>query len=106
VFIERGKLLRAGTLDQLLADEVQHRTVIVRPLGLLEEVHKHLLVQPSVEAVRVVDNCLEADVAGTEEVCCEVLTSLVQSGFKILEFRPQRADLEQIFMNVTKGDVA
>jgi hypothetical protein len=29
----------------------------------------------------------------------------VREGYRILEFRPRRADLEQIFMNVTKGDV-
>jgi ABC-2 type transport system ATP-binding protein len=105
VFIERGKLLRAGTLDQLLREEVAHRTVVVRPLGKLEPVHKHLLLQPNVEAVREVDQTLEADLAGDEEAACAVLAGLVQAGFRILEFRLRRADLEQIFMNVTRGDV-
>jgi ABC-2 type transport system ATP-binding protein len=105
VFIERGKLLRAGTLEQLLAHDVPHRTVLIRPLGPLEAVHKHLLTQPNVEAVRVLEGTLEADLAGTEDEACEVLAGLVQGGFRILEFRLRRADLEQIFMNVTKGDV-
>jgi hypothetical protein len=29
----------------------------------------------------------------------------VKDGFAITEFRPLRADLEDIFMNVTKGEV-
>jgi ABC-2 type transport system ATP-binding protein len=105
IFIERGKILRAGTLGQLLAEEVQHRTVLVRPLDRLEDLHKHLLVQPHVDKVRALEGALEVDVAGTEEACCELLTDLVKGGYRILEFRPLRADLEQIFMNVTRGDV-
>jgi ABC-2 type transport system ATP-binding protein len=105
VFIERGKILRAGTLEQLLAQGTQQRTVIVRPLGPADELHKHLLVQPSVEGVRPVEGSLEVDVSGGDEACCDLLAALVQNGYRILEFRPRRADLEQIFMNVTKGDV-
>jgi ABC-2 type transport system ATP-binding protein len=105
VFIERGKLLRAGTLDRLLREEVPHRTVVVRPLDRLPDVQKHLLVQPGVEGVRIVDSALETDVTGDEAACCTLLAGLVQAGFNILEFRPRRADLEHIFMTVTKGDV-
>jgi ABC-2 type transport system ATP-binding protein len=105
VFIERGKLLRAGTLEDLLQQDVQHRTVVVRPLDRLEALHKHLLVQPGIDEVRLVDDALEADVAGDEGACCQLLADLCAQGFRILEFRPLRADLEQIFMTVTKGDV-
>jgi ABC-2 type transport system ATP-binding protein len=105
VFIERGKLLRAGTLEQLLKEDTAHRTVIVRPLDRLEEMRKYLLVRPNVEEVRGVDSSLEIDIAGDEEDCCTLLGDLVGEGYRIIEFRPRRADLEQIFMNVTRGDV-
>ncbi len=105
VFIEKGRLLRAGTLEDLLKQDVPHRTVVVRPLGRLDALHKHLLVQPGIDEVRLVDDALEADVAGDEEACCQLLADLCGQGFRILEFRPRRADLEQIFMTVTKGDV-
>jgi ABC-2 type transport system ATP-binding protein len=105
VFIERGKLLRAGTLEQLLKEDTPHRTVIVRPLDRLEELRKNLLVRPEVEEVRVLDQALEVELAGDEERCCSLLAELIQEGYRIIEFRPRRADLEQIFMNVTRGDV-
>jgi ABC-2 type transport system ATP-binding protein len=105
VIIERGKILRAGTLEQILKEDVPHRTVVVRPLGRPEELHKYLLLMPSVEDVRPVGEALEVDFAGTEEECCDLLAELVRKGFRILEFASQRADLEQIFMNVTRGDV-
>jgi ABC-2 type transport system ATP-binding protein len=105
VFIERGKILRAGTLDQLLKEDTLHRTVIIRPLERLDDLRKHLLVQPNVEEVRGLDQTLEVEVAGDEEDCCQLLADLIGEGYRIIEFRPRRADLEQIFMNVTRGDV-
>src|SRR4051812_24619935 len=60
VFIERGKVLRAGTLEQLLRQEVTFRTVVVRVLGPIEALHKHLLVQPGIERVRMLDTYVEA----------------------------------------------
>ncbi len=105
VFIERGKILRAGSLEQLLKEDTTHRTVVVRPLDRLEELRKHMLVQPNIEEVRGVDSSLEVDIAGDEDDCCQLLADLVSEGYRIIEFRPRRADLEQIFMNVTRGDV-
>jgi hypothetical protein len=48
---------------------------------------------------------VEADVVGGEEACCELLTHLVQNGYRIVEFHQQRAGLEELFMNVTRGEV-
>jgi ABC-2 type transport system ATP-binding protein len=105
VIIERGKILRAGTLEQIIRQDVPHRTVVIRPLGRLEELHKHLLLLPEVEEVRRVDHSVEVDVLGTEERCCELLSGLVQGGFRVVEFRERRAGLEEVFMNVTRGEV-
>jgi ABC-2 type transport system ATP-binding protein len=105
VIIERGKILRAGTLDEILAKDVPHRTVVIRPMERPEDLYKHLLEQPNIEAARLVDHTVEADMTGSDEACCDLLVSLVQKGYRIVEFKQQRAGLEQIFMNVTKGEV-
>ena len=105
VFIERGKILRAGTLEQLLRHDLKHRTVVVRVLGPLDALHKHLLVQPGIEAVRAFDHFVEADVDGDETDCSRLLSELVGRGFKVVEFRPREVDLEDVFMSVTRGDV-
>jgi ABC-2 type transport system ATP-binding protein len=105
VIIERGRILRAGTLDRILTEDVPHRTLVIRPLRDVEALYTHLLTQPHVEDARLVDHSVEVDLAGSEEGCCELLHNLVKDGFKVLEFRHRRADLEQVFMNVTKGEV-
>ncbi len=45
------------------------------------------------------------ELTGDEAGACEVLAHLVGKQFKILEFRQSKADLEDIFMTVTKGGV-
>jgi ABC-2 type transport system ATP-binding protein len=105
VIIERGKILRAGTLEQIVAEDVPHRTVIIRSMDRVEELHKQLLETPNVENARCVDHAVEAEVSGSDAVCCELLANLIQSGHRIVEFKQRRADLEDIFMNVTKGEV-
>ncbi len=104
VFIERGRLLRAGTMDQL-KEQSSHRTVLIRPLNRLDALYKYLLLQPGLDEVRLQDDLIEVDMQEDEEACCRLLTELCAAGFQILEFRPRRSDLEQIFMTVTKGDV-
>jgi ABC-2 type transport system ATP-binding protein len=106
VIIEHGKILRAGTMEQVLSGDVPRRTIHVRLLERHDEVCKRLLETPGVEkAGLLVDNTVEAEVNGPEEVCCDLLAKLVQSGFRVVEFRQRRADLEEVFMNVTKGEV-
>ena len=105
VIIERGKILRAGTLQHILQGDRTHRTVVLRPLDRAEELRKFLLETPGVEDARVDDAVVEADVDGGDEACCDLLAAVVKAGFRVLEYRPRRADLEQIFLDVTKGEV-
>ncbi len=106
VIIEHGKILRAGTLEQILTADVPRRTVHIRLLSRQEEAYKRLLETPNIENASLLgDSTVEADVNGSEEDCCELLASLVKAGYPVLEFRLRRAGLEEIFMNVTKGEV-
>jgi ABC-2 type transport system ATP-binding protein len=105
VIIEHGKILRAGTMDEILATGLR-RTVVIRLLERHDEVHRRLLETAHIEAARLlVDNSIEADLNGPEEACCNLLADLVGAGFRVAEFRQRRADLEEVFMNVTRGEV-
>jgi ABC-2 type transport system ATP-binding protein len=106
VIIEQGKILRAGTMDQVLAHDTDRRTVLIRLLDRQEELCRQLAGRPHVASARLlVDNTVEAAVEGPEEACCDLLTGLVQEGYRVVEFKHRRADLEEVFLNVTKGEV-
>lgn len=105
VIIEQGKILQAGTMEEILSQDLPQLVVIIRPHERLREVHRAVLEMPHVRAARIVSNEVEVEVNGTEAVCSEILTALIQQGHKIAEFRHRRTHLEDVFMSVTKGDV-
>jgi ABC-2 type transport system ATP-binding protein len=106
VIIEHGKILRAGTLEEVLTTNVPTRTVHLRLLERHEEVTRHLVQTAGVQkATLLVDNTVEVDIHGDEAACSDLLAALVQAGFRVLEFRLRRAHLEELFLNVTKGEV-
>ena len=105
VIVERGRILRAGSLSHILTADVPHRALLIRSLDGPELLYKHLLLLPNVEAVRLLDHSVEADVNGNDEDCGELLANLVREGHRVVEFHQQRAGLEQLFMNVTQGEV-
>jgi ABC-2 type transport system ATP-binding protein len=110
VIIEHGRLLRAGTLKEISAahadnGDAPQRTVQIRLLARFEEACTHLLQSPGVTAAAVAGDTIEVRVDGADEACGDLLADLVKAGYRVVEFRQRRADLEEIFMNVTKGEV-
>jgi ABC-2 type transport system ATP-binding protein len=105
VIIERGKILRAGSLEELAAKDAPYRTYIVRSLEPQDELVKRLLEMPGVQSARPAEQAVEAELAGTEEDAAALLAGLVRAGLAVTEFRPRRADLEQIFLSATTGEV-
>jgi ABC-2 type transport system ATP-binding protein len=106
VIIERGKILETGTMDEVLKKSAPRRTVAVRLLdGESAQLLKELLQTPLVENARGVANEIHFELNGDETAACDILGQLIAKGFKVVEFRQTKANLEDIFMNVTKGGV-
>jgi ABC-2 type transport system ATP-binding protein len=105
VIIEHGKLLMAGTISELLSNHLPRRTVVVRSIGRAGDLERVLSQTPHVDSVRPSGDEVAIEVNGSDEDCSAILTGLIQQGFQIVEFRHQRADLEDIFMHVTRGEV-
>lgn len=105
VIIEQGKLLMAGAINELLATDGARRTVIIRSLERPEDLIRDLLQTPHVESANPAGGEVVLEVSGSDAECSEILISLVQRGHRIVEFKQQRAGLEDIFMNVTRGGV-
>lgn len=108
VIIERGKLLETGTIDEVTKKSAPRRTVVVRLLAHADQnslLIRELLQTPFVENAREVANEVQFDLAGDESAACDVLGRLIQKNFQVVEFRQARANLEDIFMKVTRGGV-
>ena len=105
VIIEQGKIISAGTLDEIAPIDTEQQTVLIRPLDRQDDLCKALLLMPHVTAVNQLGHQIGTRVAGSEQTCSELLENLIRDGFRIVEFTLQGGDLESVFMTVTKGEV-
>ena len=106
VIIERGKILETGTLDDVLKKTARRRTVAILLLdGQTPQLLRELLQMPHVTNARDVANEVHFELAGDEAAACDILGELIAKKFKIIEFRQTKANLEDIFMTITKGGV-
>ena len=106
VIIEQGKLVRAGSMNEVIGGQKTLRQICIRPLGELEAVYKMLLEMPQVEDVKLTSRDLRVQIQSSDEVASDLLAELVGNGVRLVEFRQPKADLEEVFMSVTRGEVS
>ena len=106
VFIERGKLLHAGSLNNIISTVDSELTYMIRAKDMLPDVlQKHLLEMPLVSKVRVIGNEVAISLAGTENEAVELFRHLYDRQLPIVEFRQHKTQLEDLFMRITKGNL-
>jgi ABC-2 type transport system ATP-binding protein len=105
VIIERGSVLMAGAIGDLIGNGARRGAVLIRVRDGREKLYRELLETPGIEKVSFVGEEIAVEINGDEDACCDLLTGLVGRGYRVVEFKLQRANLEEIFMSVTKGAV-
>lgn len=119
VIIEKGQLLSAGRLDELLdrpkADSgtetgnlagAQWVSLVIECICNPEALRIRLLEQPSVREARL-DECrrLEAQIHGDDREISRLMQQLLSDGFMITGFHRRQPGLEELFMKITTGGV-
>ncbi len=103
-FIERGQLLRAGKIETIIQDmELRPMTMIRAKNFDLETLLRLILEEPGVEQAQIVGN--EVAVVISEEQAGVLLTALIRKEVQIDEFRQHKAHLEDLFLNITQGNL-
>ncbi len=107
VIIEKGKVLKSGTISDIHEKENEHLTgLFIRSSNPSEYLLKSILEMPFVENANLAPNDeIFVEVHGQDEECGELLKYLTEKNSKIVEFRQQTVGLEEIFMNITRGEV-
>jgi ABC-2 type transport system ATP-binding protein len=108
--IERGNLLAAGTISEILSGLRDFRRFHLRALSSLVDAERVLSRFPFVRGLRTVHandsvQVLEVDLDGPDEDVVTMTEALVGGGVKMVSFREVDPNLEDLFMTVTKGEV-
>jgi ABC-2 type transport system ATP-binding protein len=104
--IERGRLLTSGPIEEIRGAIRQHRVI---ELSLTEEsqaLETILNSDSDVLNTEISGNVARIDYAGSDEALVELHRRLVQADLPVLWLREIETDLEEVFLTVTKGEVA
>ena len=110
--LEAGRLVAYGEMEEMKRQLRAHRLVQVRVLGDLEPVQEMLLRSG---AVTTIITALEADIPadtirfdfkGDDQALSRLLAEMVRDGVSVVSFSEESGNLEDIFLQATKGIVS
>jgi ABC-2 type transport system ATP-binding protein len=110
--VEAGKLVAHGSLDEMQRRLAPHRRLHVAVLGKLDEARQVLsgftgvLAVMTPEAQASAPVMLDVDFSGDDAAVSQLLQDLVARGVPVLHYTESVHDLEDVFMQATKGIVS
>jgi ABC-2 type transport system ATP-binding protein len=105
--IERGKLLAAGSIQEIQSQLRSHRVLKVRVLDESIAVAESVLrSHQNVKSLESFDHTLTAEFEGQDEDMARLLGSLIGAGVTVHSFAEEALRLEDVFMMITKGIVS
>ena len=105
--IERGKLLAAGSIQQIQQQIRSHRVLKVRVLGQTTgQAAEMLRSDAAIRAVEIFDHTVTAEFEGQDQDMARLLDRLVHGGIVVQSFAEEPLSLEEVFMMITKGIVS
>jgi ABC-2 type transport system ATP-binding protein len=104
--IERGKLLAAGSIQEIQGQLRSHRVLKVRLTeGETARAAEIIRADPCTRAVESFDHTVTAEFEGQDEDMARLLGQLVNAGIPVHSFAEEPLSLEEVFMMITKGIV-
>ena len=105
VVLEKGRRVVSGTIAEIQRSVQHEQAVAMRVLGDGEQAQRFLVTQPDVGTVAVDGHRLRFHFSGDETALGELLARAIGAGLRIVEFARTEADLEDIFLQTTKGNL-
>ncbi len=101
--IEEGQMVTIGNVDQIYRQLQGHKQLKIAVLDREHELIQHLKAKTYIQGVYQENGYILADYLGQDEEQIKLLQELVQANFPILTFSEVEGNLEQIFLEITRG---
>jgi ABC-2 type transport system ATP-binding protein len=101
--IEGGQMVATGNVDEIYARMQGEKILKIRLLDRWEEASDLLNKTPKISHVTREGNLLLAGFTGTDEEQIALLHKLANSGLPLASFGEAEGNLEEIFLEITKG---
>jgi ABC-2 type transport system ATP-binding protein len=113
VIIERGRILaegKVGDVERLLRRKARRLSIELacddaEAAGAMERLERLLAEQPGVSDTGRVAATMECSFDGSAAARAELLARIVAAGFKVAQYKIEESDLEDIFLQITRGEV-
>jgi ABC-2 type transport system ATP-binding protein len=130
--IEKGRLVASGSLDKISEQLRSSRTLRIKVLSDRDNAEAVLRAQPGIGQIYLANGksgaveqegagvesvldgvfkaafeaVFEAEFTGDEQAAADLLEALIAQGVRVASFNELTTDLEDIFLRLTKGEVA
>jgi ABC-2 type transport system ATP-binding protein len=101
--IERGRLVYSGQVDDIMRKITGKSILEIKVLSDIDKAVNLLREQPLVEDITIDDNLLEIGYSGSDQDMAELLKILIGNDVSIVSYTKEAGNLEEVFMEVTKG---
>ncbi|MED1799402.1 ABC transporter ATP-binding protein [Brevibacillus porteri] len=101
--VEEGNLVAFGRVDEIYSKMQEQRVLRIRLLDRVEEAMTRLREMSVITRVTREGNWVVAGFSGNDEEQVELLRELAVSGYPVAAFNEAVGDLEEIFLEITKG---
>ncbi|EJL30515.1 ABC transporter ATP-binding protein [Brevibacillus sp. BC25] len=101
--VEEGNLVAFGRVDEIYSKMQEQRVLRIRLLDRVDEAMTRLREMPGITRVTREGNWVVAGFSGNDEEQVELLRELAVSGYPVAAFNEAVGDLEEIFLEITKG---
>ncbi|MCB8922028.1 MAG: ABC transporter ATP-binding protein [Ardenticatenaceae bacterium] len=109
--VEAGRLVAHGDMTEMKKQLRTHRLIQIRTLGDVTPLQEYLLTRPYIQSINgtadleLPPDTLRIDFSGDDAALSDLLAGLVGQGLPIIAFSEETGDLEDVFLQVTKGIV-
>jgi ABC-2 type transport system ATP-binding protein len=102
--IEKGRLVISGSIAEIERKFHSSRAYRVSALDNLDQI-RIFLEKNGIQQMEIQDGFLEFSCDHSEDQIASLLSALVSNQFRITSFAPVTANLEDLFMKITKGEL-